>query len=125
PVAFRWRGALDVAILERSLQKVVRRHEIFRVRFVATDGVPAQILVPEPRASLTQVDLSAVPAERRAESLDAAIVQHVKQPFNLEEDLLLRVVLFRLSEAERVLLVVAQDISAGEGARSPLGRELA
>src|SRR5690349_17396856 len=37
-VSFRLTGVLDPAILRRSLQEVVRRHEVLRTRFIVRDG---------------------------------------------------------------------------------------
>src|SRR6185436_15775542 len=42
----RMRGRLDVAVLERSLNAIVQRHEVLRTTFVATDGQPEQVIAP-------------------------------------------------------------------------------
>ena len=44
---FRIRGALDAAALRYSLNDIVKRHEVFRTRFVATGGEPVQLVIPE------------------------------------------------------------------------------
>ncbi|HLM66101.1 MAG TPA: amino acid adenylation domain-containing protein, partial [Longimicrobium sp.] len=40
----RFTGTLDVPALERALEEIVRRHEIFRTEFKAVDGQPRQII---------------------------------------------------------------------------------
>src|SRR5689334_22770030 len=40
--SFRVRGPLAVAVLERALGEVVRRHEALRTTFREDDGVPVQ-----------------------------------------------------------------------------------
>jgi Condensation domain len=40
------RGALDVAVLERCLAEIVRRHEILRTTFATIKDRPAQVVHP-------------------------------------------------------------------------------
>src|SRR4051812_42709030 len=42
PTALRLRGVLQPAALKKSLDEVVRRHEILRTAFPAVDGKPQQ-----------------------------------------------------------------------------------
>ena len=61
------KGQLDIAVLERSLSEIVRRHESLRTTFVVVDGAPVQrIAAPEP-VKLPVVDLSAAPEATRME----------------------------------------------------------
>ena len=46
PVTIHRRGRLDVAVLERCLAEIVRRHEILRTSFAEVDGRPVQIVHP-------------------------------------------------------------------------------
>ena len=55
--ARRWRGALDVSALERSLDELVRRHESLRTTFSAS--MPQKWNAPALRDSKTQVPASA------------------------------------------------------------------
>src|SRR6185295_7091859 len=57
PLAMRLSGALHVAALEQSLQTIVRRHESLRTNFVAVDGQPVQVIVPQPELVLPVSDL--------------------------------------------------------------------
>ena len=40
----RLKGAVDIAILERTLQEILRRHEAMRSSFVVRDGQPVQLI---------------------------------------------------------------------------------
>ena len=51
---------LDVDLLERALQHVVRQHDAFRLRFTHSPTGWRQEYGPEPVATIMQVDLSAV-----------------------------------------------------------------
>jgi len=55
PAALRLSGGLDVAALGRTLDEVVRRHEVLRTGFGSVDGNPVQ-LVQEPRPVPLPVD---------------------------------------------------------------------
>ena len=46
PNAMRLIGPLDAAVLFRSLNEIVRRHEALRTTFTTTDGQPAQVIAP-------------------------------------------------------------------------------
>src|ERR1700756_2770414 len=46
-VRFRVLGPLDVSILERSVNEIVRRHEILRTSFAIVEGSLAQIVHAE------------------------------------------------------------------------------
>ncbi len=61
----RFHGPLDVPLLRRALDELVRRHESLRTRIGEREGEPyAEILAPAP-AALEVVDISAQPAEAR------------------------------------------------------------
>src|SRR5215207_6202714 len=40
-------GSIDLPALEKSLNEIIRRHEILRTSFVAKDGKPVQRIAPE------------------------------------------------------------------------------
>ncbi len=65
PVAVRLVGALDADALKRSLDEIVRRHEVLRTTFAAVDGRPVQVIAPSLEVALPVEDLSASPEDRR------------------------------------------------------------
>src|SRR5687768_14599676 len=56
--AIRMRGALDLAALEKSLNEILRRHEILRTNFVTAEGEAVQVVSPSRTIELAVVDLS-------------------------------------------------------------------
>ena len=67
--ALRWRGPLDVPVLARSLEEIVRRHQALRTRVVIEHGEPVQEPTPSGPFPLPLTDLSSwPPAEREKEA---------------------------------------------------------
>ena len=111
PVGYRLRGPLDVAALESSFNEVIRRHEILRTTFAVENGEPVQVIHSECSIQIKVVDLGAQPAESRLQSLASEESLH---SFDLSRLPLIRLSLFKLGEAEHVLIVNLHHI-VGDG----------
>jgi amino acid adenylation domain-containing protein len=123
--AVRFETPLDLAVLEKCLNEIVRRHESLRTTFAAIDGQPQQIVRKELALSLSIVDLSGLPPEHReAESRKHAALE-AGQPFDLSKGPLLRATLLRLGEQNNVLLLVMHHIVSDGWSMGILLRELA
>ncbi len=119
----RLTGPLDAAAMEQALSEVVRRHAVFRTRFVERDGVPGQV-IDEPRPlPMARVDLSG--RADRDEALAALVREHERAPFDLATGPLLRVLLVRLDEDEHALLLAMHHISSDGWSSEILFREVA
>jgi amino acid adenylation domain-containing protein len=105
PVAARLKGHLDVAVLEQSMNEVVRRQESLRTSFDVEDGQPVQVITPSLSVTFPVVDLRGLPAaSREAEALRLAQADALR-PFDLRRAPLLRVTLLALGEGDWVLLL--------------------
>src|SRR5437667_6920395 len=58
-------GKLGVAMLQRSFNELIRRHEILRTVFAASDGEPIQIINDPAPLPLFCIDLSSLSDTRR------------------------------------------------------------
>lgn len=67
--AFRVRGPLDVKLLQRCLDEVVRRHGALRTRCVTVDGVPFQEIEAEKPYPLRVVQVDESEASQRVEQI--------------------------------------------------------
>src|SRR5437667_5200797 len=56
--SIRMSGRLDCESLERSLNEIVRRHEVLRTTFSVEGGEPVQVVAPFLRVLLPVIDLS-------------------------------------------------------------------
>ncbi len=105
-VTIRLRGALGVAVLERTLGEVVRRHEVLRTSFPLVDGRPAQVVHPVTPFRLPMVDLAALPAALRPALAERLVEELIGIPFVLERGPLIRWRLLRLAADDHLLVQV-------------------
>lgn len=83
-------GLLNVAALEKSLNEIIQRHEIWRTTFKAVDGEPMQVIAKSFSFTLKQVDLRQVAKERQPTEVMLLTTKEAQQPFNLSTAPLLR-----------------------------------
>ncbi|WP_437688559.1 amino acid adenylation domain-containing protein [Sorangium sp. So ce176] len=109
--AVRLTGSLDVAVAERCLSEIVRRHEILRTTFAVVDGQPSQVVQPEGALQIERRDLGALPPAQRDAEVRRLIDREARRPFDLANGPLLRLTLLRLGSEEHVLLWVVHHIA--------------
>src|SRR5438309_4621134 len=96
--AFRHKGALDLAALNRAIDTVVSRHEILRTSFRIADGEPVQVIAGTLRSHLPLVDLRSLPADYGQGEVRSLATENARRPFDLTEAPLFRLRLLQLSE---------------------------
>ena len=122
---YRVAGSLDSKVLASALDDVVQRHEILRTEFQASNGVPAPVVLSSDRLPLHNVNLSDLPPEDREVKFVSLAQEETRKPFDLSRGPLLRATLFRLTDAEYALLLVAHRIICDETSARLLLDELA
>ena len=107
-ITLRRRGQLDVAVLERCITEIVRRHEIWRTTYDISNSRPFQVVHPAtPLLPLPVVDLRSLPeAHRESEALRLATKEAQRQ-FDLKRGPLLRAVVTRISDEDYRLSMTA------------------
>jgi len=118
PIGYRLRGTLNVAALEDSFNEIIKRHEALRTAFVVKDGEPLQSIHPEFTIKLAVTELDHLASGEREDRLRALASEASVEPFDLSVLPLIRVSLFKLGEAEHVLIInlhhiVADGLSTG------------
>ncbi|MCP5104157.1 MAG: AMP-binding protein, partial [bacterium] len=98
PTALRVKGKLDISAVEQTFTEIIRRHQVLQMNFQAREGRPVQVLNEKNKT----ITIPVVPLEG---DLREAVNHHCKEPFNLAEDQLLRVVLLKIGEDDHALLV--------------------
>jgi amino acid adenylation domain-containing protein len=123
--ALRLQGALDVTLLEQSLNEMVRRHEILRTTFSMVDGQPVQVITSSLRLSLPVEDYQNLPEVEREFEVRRLMTQEARQPFDLTQVPLLRAKLLRLTQQEHIFILTLHHIIADEWSVEVFVREMA
>ncbi|HEV2147847.1 MAG TPA: amino acid adenylation domain-containing protein [Longimicrobiaceae bacterium] len=115
----RIRGGVDAQLLRRSLDELVRRHEVLRTRFRLLPGrsVPVQVVDDDVPAGWREEDGDSDRARALAEEL-------WREPYDPQGGAVLRAALVRLSPDEHLLLLSLPALCADSGTLDNLVREL-
>ncbi|HWO42039.1 MAG TPA: amino acid adenylation domain-containing protein, partial [Candidatus Eisenbacteria bacterium] len=125
PTSVQVTGRLDVGLLERCVNEIVRRHESLRTVFRAVDGRPTQKIRESLTIEIPITDLSAVPEPDRSAKVRHCALETFQRPFDLAEGPLVRFRLLRAGEQEHVLLIAAHHIISDGWSTGVLFQELA
>lgn len=120
---YRLTGPLDVPALERTLEEIVRRHEVLRTRIPEQDGEPVQEILPPRPLRLPVVDLDD-PTDVREEQLVSLERQEACRPFDLAAGPTWRAALARLGPEEHVLFLTLHHVAFDGWSRTVLEKEL-
>ncbi|MCP4927635.1 MAG: amino acid adenylation domain-containing protein [Gammaproteobacteria bacterium] len=106
PWVMRLDGKLNHRALENALNQVIARHESLRTVFTNQDGEALQIILPEIKLSIPEIDLR---------NTDASVVQEritelAQQRMNLSEGPLLYVTLLRVENKGWLLSLIVHHI---------------
>jgi acyl-CoA synthetase (AMP-forming)/AMP-acid ligase II len=108
--ALRVTSPCDVAVLERSIGEIVRRHEILRTTFTAVDGRCAQVIARELIVPLAFDDLRTLPRLKIEAAVHELVQEQLSHSFDLERGPLIRTHLVRLAERSHLLLIAMPGI---------------
>jgi amino acid adenylation domain-containing protein len=124
PMGLRLEGALNVAVLQRCLDEIIRRHETLRTRFEAVEGRPVQVIEPFHSLEMPFIDLGNVPQDQREAEAGRLCTEEARRPFDLTQGRVLRVKLFQLEPTEHLLLLNMHHIASDGWSVGLLLREL-
>ncbi|MEO7363337.1 MAG: amino acid adenylation domain-containing protein [Gemmatimonadaceae bacterium] len=109
-MAWRVRGALDLAALQRAFDALVARHEVLRTTYILGAEGPEQ-RVGDPRAvTFQQVDLRTASGDRVAQAR-ATLATWARRTSDLKQDQLLRAGIVTLTDDDQFLMVVVHHIA--------------
>ncbi len=124
PSTLRLTGPLDVTALERSLNEIVRRHEILRTSFTKFEGEPVQLIAPSLIVPLPLLDLSILPENEREVEVRRVVRDEGRKPFDLALGPLIKATLIRLAAEDHLLLLLQHHIVSDGWSLGILLREL-
>ncbi|RYD18975.1 MAG: amino acid adenylation domain-containing protein, partial [Verrucomicrobiaceae bacterium] len=105
PLRFRLNGPLDVALLERTMNTIIDRHEALRTKFGEDNGELLQIIMPELKVAINVIDISHLPADRIDEEADRLGSIEARRPFKLSSGPMIRTELVRLNAESHIFHV--------------------
>ncbi len=97
--------------MEKALNELVQRHEVFRTTFTSVQGEPYQVIAPELKVKVATSDISNVDPAKREDEVQHLVLEEVRRPFNLQSGPVFRATLLRLDDAEHVLLLNSHHIA--------------
>jgi amino acid adenylation domain-containing protein len=118
------RGAIELPALEKSLNEIVRRHEILRTSFVAEGGEPVQQIAAEAELEIKLFELQHLAESDREAEIQRIISVETSTPFDLSTGPLLRAVLIKIEPERHVLLISSHHIISDGWSTGVLIREL-
>ena len=123
-IAVRLRGPLDVPSFGRTLNEIVRRHEVLRTSFTDRDGEPVQVIAPPLPLPLPVIDLRALPEASREAEVHRRLAEESSRPFDLSQVPLLRSGLFMMGADDHVLPFTMHHIVSDGWSMAVLTREV-
>lgn len=124
PVTYRLHGPLDVDAFRRALARVIERHDSLRTVIELHDGEPRAVVrasaveIPEPH------NLDGIPSADWDADIHARLQTALLQPFDLANDVPIRVQLLRFAPQVHVLLLTMSHIATDGWSVENLLREL-
>ena len=123
--AVRLKGPLDRDALERSINRIIRRHDTLRTTFGELDGNPVQVVAAALSIDIPLQVLTHLAGEQREQEAAHSINDRANQPFDLKQGPLIRASLLQMAADEHILLISMHHIiSEGGWSMSIFLREL-
>jgi amino acid adenylation domain-containing protein/non-ribosomal peptide synthase protein (TIGR01720 family) len=124
PISIRSVYPLNVPLLERCLNEIVRRHESLRTTFSMVNGQPVQVVGHPGPVPLPVTDLSALPSADREVEARRLVDEEARRPFDLAKGPLLRCGVLRLGATDHLFLVTMHHIVSDGWSMGVFAREL-
>lgn len=113
PMAFRVKGKLDIAAMQKALEQIVDRHQVLRsVYHVADHGSAVQVVQPDIQVPFELHDLRHLPFEDRQKESEIIGRESATKGFDLSNDSMLRVALTQVEDEEYDLVFTMHHIAA-------------
>jgi amino acid adenylation domain-containing protein len=103
-------GPLNVEKLQRTIDIIVRRHEILRTSISSIDGSPAQVIGAAMPMALPRSDFSHLSPEQCELATERAVSDEAVLRFDLSKGPLFRTRLLKLSDDNHILIITLHHI---------------
>ncbi|BDA68746.1 non-ribosomal peptide synthetase [Calothrix sp. PCC 7716] len=110
PVVISFEGYVNLAVLQDSLNEIIRRHEVLRTSFTVVDGQPVQVINTYVPLTLAVEDLRTLKTSDSTQVAQRLATEFAQQPFDLSTQLLLRAKILQLDHKSYQLIVTLHHI---------------
>ncbi|WP_071189195.1 non-ribosomal peptide synthetase [Trichormus sp. NMC-1] len=110
PAAVQFVGELNIQALKKSINEIIRRHEVLRTSFVLVDGQPLQILVDDVQLKISVINLQKLTKNAQKEAIECYSEEEFQLRFDLQQAPLLRCKLLQLDKQKYILLFTIHHI---------------
>jgi FkbH-like protein len=125
PEVLRIRGTLDAEVLERSLNEIVRRHEVLRTTYRLSNNQPTQVIQPNLWVPLVTKDVGNISEEGREAEAKRLVQEEIQRPLDLANGPVLRALLVQLGAGDHFLAVTFHHVAYDGWSKTIFNRELA
>jgi amino acid adenylation domain-containing protein len=110
PFTIYFPSKIEVDLLERAINELIKRHESLRSRFITVDGQPMQMIDPPIAFHLPVVDLRHYPIEQRESEAIRLATLEARQLLDMESGSLFRATLMQLADEKYRLFFTVHHI---------------
>jgi amino acid adenylation domain-containing protein len=107
----RLKGTVDVPVLKRAIEEIMRRHEAMRATFTLVGDELLQKLLPAKPMQFPVIDLTLIPESRREVEARRIAQEEARKPFDLSQGPLWRFTFLSLADGDSILLITAHHIA--------------
>lgn len=111
PMGIKINGKLNKVALAQAINAVVERHEVLRSVYHNVDGKGIQVVQNIDSVPMDMIDLCSMTPAEQDERIMELLHKQADKPFDLQQDLMLRVGLICVAEEQHVLLLTAHHIA--------------
>lgn len=125
PMPFEVKGELNLALLSKVFSEIIARHEVLRTVYVEDEQGPKQVVrsMSETQFKINEIDLSHLTGERLYNEVNSQVKSDIVAPFNLSNDVMLRVSYLHTSHHTGVLLFNMHHIASDAWSMEVLAKE--
>ena len=102
PETYRIRGNIDLSILEKCINDIIKRHEILRTYFISVDGTPQQKIQDSLTINIPIIDLSNEPIVKKDSLSKKYIDIESKQSISIYNLPLFRIKILKLENDDHI-----------------------
>jgi amino acid adenylation domain-containing protein len=125
PATLRLEGPVEAALVQRTFDVLIARHESLRTVFGQSGGLPVQIVRAPSCLQVRFSDLSGLAQEERESRAREQVEAEAREPFDLAQGPLLRICLLKLGEQSHLLHLTIHHIVSDGWSMGVLVQEVA